>query len=131
MDSSSIELPGAEIETISLQNGILNIKFSKAYIIKTMTGSNERTRWWQAGELIFTNAKVETTMLPGPLICVGGDIVDNVYTYRDMIPIPLVSRGYIRCILKFKNETQIFQSSAQTVHLKLIAVAKYIEHLRP
>lgn len=131
MDSSSIELPGSEIETIFLQNGILNIRFSKAYIIKTMTGSNERTRWWQAGELIFTNAKVETTVPPGPLICVGGDIIENVYTYRDMIPIPLVSRGYIHCVLKFKNETQIFQSSAQTVNLKLIAVAKYIEHLRP
>ena len=53
MDSSSIELPGSEIESIEYENGCLRVRFSRAFIVKTMTGSVERTRWWQNGELVF------------------------------------------------------------------------------
>lgn len=131
MDSSSIELTNSEIESIVFQNEILKIRFSKAYIIKTMTGSVERTRWWQTGELIFTDAKIDGVLPTGPLVCVGGDIVENIYTYRDMIPIPFTGRGHIRCELKFSNQTSLICNSAQTVQLQLDGVAKYIEHLRP
>ena len=53
MDSSSIELPGSEVESIQLEKDTLRVRFSRAYIIKTMTGSTERTRWWQAGDLVL------------------------------------------------------------------------------
>jgi len=131
LDSSSIELPGSEIHEIVLHNNMLIIRFSKAYIVKTMTGSVERTRWWQAGELIFTNVEVKSDVPQGQLVCAGGDIVENIYTYRDMIPIPFVSRGHIRCALKFKDLNQPLLSAAQEVRLQLEGVAKYIEHLRP
>ncbi len=35
------------------EEGKLKVRFSRAYIIKTMSGSEERTRWWQTGELVF------------------------------------------------------------------------------
>ena len=56
-----------------------------------MTGSVERTKWWQNGELVFGGAELdEDSPLPSlPVECVGGDVGENVYTYRDMIPLPL------------------------------------------
>jgi hypothetical protein len=131
LDSSSIELIDSEIKNLTFQDKILRICFSKAYIIKTMTGSIERTRWWQTGELIFTEAIINSELPIGSLICAGGDIVDNLYTYRDMIPIPFAGRGNIQCALRFVNHVQLLSCSAQTVRLQLDGVAKYIEHVRP
>ena len=130
MDSSSIELPGSEIERITLQDGCLRIHFSRAYIVKTMTGSTERTRWWQAGDLVMDEAEVEGELPDGPFVCDGGDVDENIYTYRDMIPIPLDSRGRTRCDLRLRETDARVAVSARTVRLNMADVPKYIQHIR-
>lgn len=131
MDSSSIELPGSEISAISLQDGRLRLSFSRAYIVKTMTGSHERTRWWQSGDLIIEGAKPDSGLPTGPLACTGGDIDDNVFTYRDMIPIPLDTRGRVRCELGFEGIDTRLIVSGETLKLQMEGVPKYIEHIKP
>ena len=131
MDSSSIDLPGCEIEFIVLEAGVLKVHFSRAYIVKTMTGSVERTKWWQAGDLIIEGAKVEGDIPAGPLVAVGGDVGENVYTYRDMIPLPLKSRGVVRCDLKFEDTESRLLATGESITMNMLGVAKYIEHLRP
>lgn len=130
MDSSSIELPGSEIERIMLDDGILRIRFSRATIIKTMTGSVERTRWWQAGDLVIEGAREQGPWPKGPVVCAGGDLDENIYTYRDMLPIPLESRGRIRCELRFAGGEPPLTVEGETVRLDLFDVPKYIEHVR-
>jgi hypothetical protein len=130
MDSSSIELPGSEIDNISLRDGCLRVHFSRAYIVKTMTGSRERTRWWQAGALIMEGAHQEADLPEGPLVCDGGDIDENVFTYRDMVPIPLAGRGRTRCELRFRGTGKRLVVNAETVKLEMADVPKYIEHVR-
>ena len=130
MDSSSIELAGSEIEAITFENGTLRVRFSRAYIIKTMTGSDERTRWWQAGDLVMDGAELLEQAPTGPLVCAGGDIDDNLYTYRDMIPVPLDSRGRTGCRLRFNGTDAHLSADAKTVRLQMIDVPKYIEHIR-
>lgn len=130
MDSSSIELPGSEIESVTVKNGALTVRFSRAYIIKTMTGSVERTRWWQAGDLVFSNAEIEGSLPAGSMICAGGDVGENVYTYRDMIPIPLASRGRAWCKLRLAGHAPVI-ATADGVRLVLEAVSHYLEHIRP
>jgi hypothetical protein len=131
MDTSSIQLPGSEIERIELLGGELRIAFSRAYIIKTLTGSVERTRWWQAGTLILEDAEVGGHLPQGPLICIAGDGGENIYTYRDLIPIPFQSRGWARCELRFQETPEPLVASARAIRLELRDVAKYIEHIRP
>ena len=131
MDTSSIELPSCEIEYICLEDGLLKIHFSRAYIIKTMTGSVERTRWWQAGDLIIEGVRVEGEIPEGPLVCAGGDVGENVYTYRDMIPVPLESRGVVRCDLGFEGRENRLVATGDSIRLELLDVPNYIEHLRP
>jgi len=131
MDSTSIELAGSEIDAINHSDNILRISFSRAYIIKTMTGSEERTKWWQAGELVLEGVELEGDVPPaGPLVCTGGDVVENVYTYRDMIPIPLDSQGHTRCDLGFAGSEQRLRASGRSVRLEMKGTPKYIEHIR-
>ncbi len=135
MDSSSIRLPGSELAEISFADGTLRVSFARAYIIKTMTGSNEQTLWWQAGELVLDEAELIEPLPahePGEsLVCDGGDIDENVFTYRDMIPIPLESRGHCACDLKLRGSDARIKAQGVSVRLLMKETPKYIEHIRP
>lgn len=135
MDSSSIRLPGSELAEISFADGTLKISFARAYIIKTMTGSAEKTLWWQAGELVLEQAELlEPLPEPKPgetFVCEGGDVDENIYTYRDMIPIPLASRGHCRCDLKVRGTDARIKAQGESLRLIMQATPKYIEHMRP
>lgn len=131
MDSSQIDLPGSEIEAIDLDDGALKLRFSRAYILKSMTGSKERTRWWQAGTLVIEGVDQVPRIPPAPLVCAGGDIEENVYTYRDTIPIPFVSHGTIRCLLRFEGQLEPLIVSGRAIRLDMLDVPRYIAHLRP
>lgn len=130
MDSTTIELPGSEIESISLDEATLTVRFSRAIIIKTMSDSDERTRWWQAGALVFDDAEVDGDIPECPCVCEGGDVGENVYTYRDMLSIPLESHGRAHCDLKFKDQPESLKVVATGVKLVMDDRPHYIEHIR-
>ena len=131
MDSTSIELRGSKVSAVEVEGETVRIEFAPAYLVKSMTGSAERTRWWQNGALVFEGAAVEQDQpLPDlPAECGGGDVGENVYTYRDMIPVPLDSRGHAHCALKVGDAT--IRVSGAAVRLEMQDVPKYIEHIRP
>jgi len=132
MDSTSIELPGSKVTAVEIDGDTVRVVFEPAYLVKSMTGSVERTRWWQDGALVFEEARLddEAGLPEFPAECRGGDVGENVYTYRDMIPVPLASRGRAHCVLKFDDE-RLIRIEAGGVRLEMVAVPKYIEHLRP
>ncbi len=131
MEISSIELPGSEIESIGFEGDDLILRFSRAYIIKTMSGTEERTKWWQAGDLVFEQAEVEGDLPSCPTICSGGDVGENIYTYRDMIQIPLQEEGPAHCNLRFEDTEDRLQVRALRVRLKMQDRPRYIEHIKP
>lgn len=132
MDSTSIALMGSKIAAVEVDGDTVRIQFEPAYLIKHMTGSVERTRWWQNGALVFEEAEIDDdgTLPALPAECAGGDVGENVYTYRDMIPVPLASRGRAHCALKV-GDNGLIQIRGRGVRLEMIDVPKYIEHLRP
>jgi hypothetical protein len=130
LDSSSIDLKGSEIASIDLEQGCLRLRLARAYLVKTLTGSAETTRWWQEGILSLEDAVLLAPLPVGPLICAGGDVDENIYTYRDMIPIPLESRGQIRCALRFAGTSSQLIATGSSVRLEMLGTPKYIEHLR-
>jgi len=131
MDTSSIKLPGSEIAEIRIDGDQVVVQFSRATLIKSMGGSKERTRWWQAGKLCFAGATVTEQPAAGPLVCSGGDVGENIYTYRDMIPIPLNSQGRAHCSLQFEGSDRRLQVEAESVELVMEDRPRYIEHIRP
>lgn len=131
MDSSSIELPGSRILSVQEEGGRIRIAFDPAIIIKTMTGSVERTKWQQVGELIFEGAELEASLPTLPGTCLGGDVGENVYTYRDMVPVPLASAGQAHCKLRIEGQAELIRIRADAVRLELFEHPKYIAHIRP
>jgi hypothetical protein len=131
MDSTSIELSGSTITGIEIDGETIRVRFEPAYLVKTMTGSVKRTRWWQNGALIFNGASLDDEQpVPGfPAECTGGDVGENIYTYRDMVPVPLESHGHAHCALTFDQGAIRIEGTA--VSLELEGVPKYISHLRP
>ena len=63
-----------------------------------------------------------------PAACSGGDVGENAFTYRDMVPVPLNSRGHAHCALRVGGE--LIRVTAASVRLEMVDVPKYIEHLR-
>jgi len=132
VDSTSIDLIGSKISAVSVEGDSVKIRFEPAYLIKTMTGSVERTRWWQNCELVFDGAELDDEQ-PLPVLpadCAGGDVGENVYTYRDMIPLPLESRGRAHCDLRVSGSDLPIRVTAEAVTMEVEDVPKYIEHLR-
>jgi hypothetical protein len=131
METSSIELTGAEIDSIEFADGTVRLHFPRVHIIKSMTGSVERTRWWQAGSLVIDGAEPPDPLPEAPVTCAGGDIDENIYTYRDMIPIPLNGRGRVGCDLKLAGSDARIRVQGEAVRLDMEGIPKYIEHIRP
>ena len=131
MDSSSIELVGSEVSGVTREDDVVRVHFARVIIIKTMTGSVERTKWWQKGDLVFEDALIEGDLPDFPAVCSGGDVGENVYTYRDMIPLYLESRGQAHCDLSFEGSDNRLVVRAGGVRLDMEDVPKYIEHIRP
>jgi hypothetical protein len=131
VDSSSIELPGSTIQAVEVEGETVRIRFEPAYIIKTMTGSAERTKWRQDGELVFDGAELQADPPPLPAVCAGGDVGENIYTYRDMVPVPLESRGRAHCDLAVEGTDLRIRVDGEGVRLVMDEVPKYVEHIRP
>ncbi|WP_456372988.1 hypothetical protein [Thiolapillus sp.] len=131
MDLTSIELSGSIIADVQVLDEEVRVRFEPAYLIKTMTGSDERTRWRQNIDLIFENGELlEGGTIDLPATCAGGDVGENIYTYRDMIPIPLESRGQAHCNLRVEGSPLCIQVQAEGVRLAREGMPRYIEHLR-
>ena len=131
MDSTSIELPGSIIAAVKTDGDTVRIEFEPAYLVKSMTGSVERTRWHQNGALVFEHAELDDSSALAllPAECTGGDVGENIYTYRDMVPVPLESRGQAHCALRLADG--MLRVTARSVRLEMQGVPRYIEHLRP
>ena len=129
MDSSTIELPGSEISGVTIDGDTICVHFERVIVIKTMTGAFERTKWWQQGDLVFEGAQLIGELPLFPAFCSGGDVGENIYTYRNMIPVPLESRGAAHCDLTMEGSDQHLRIQAQAVRLDMIDVPKYIEHI--
>jgi hypothetical protein len=129
MESSTIELPGSEIAAVTRDGDTISIHFQRVIIIKSMTGAFERTRWWQAGELVFDKARFVDEPPEFPAVCCGGDVGEGVYTYRNMIPVPLQSHADSHCDLAFDGSARHLRIEGHGMRLQMVDVPKYIEHI--
>jgi len=62
----------------------------------------------------------------------GGDITNNIYTYRDHAPLPLPInwRGDVRCVLKPAGSEVAFSISGAAMQLEQIETPRYIRHIK-
>ena len=79
---------------------------------------------------MIEGAEVEALPSGTPLVCAGGELDENIYTYRDMIPVPFESRGHIRCALRFEGIDTPMIVTGHSIKLLMRETPRYIEHLR-
>ncbi len=130
MDLTSIELAGSVISAVKVADGEVRIRFEPAYLLQRMAGAENMSRWWQNLELVFEEAELLEGAEAGlPATCAGGDVIDNVYTYRDMIPVPLEGRGRAGCSLRLEENGTTIRVEAEGVRLEQEDHPRYIEHI--
>ncbi len=131
LDATSIELIGSRITAVRVDGDEVRVRFEPAYLIETMSGSVEKTRWRQNGEIVFGGARLLADPPTLPADCAGGDVGENIYTYRDMIPLPLESRGRAFCRLRVEGSERLIEVEGERIELVMEETPRYIEHIRP
>lgn len=130
MNSQILLLPDAQVESIIQEDHKVILTFFRAYIIKTMDDSKEETKWRQAGSLVVEDAEITDGEIPKkPCVIKGGDINDNTYVYRDMIQIPLDSKGAVGFELEFEGLDSKLVVAGDHIKLNLFGNPKYVQHI--
>ena len=55
---------------------------------------------------------------------------ENIYTYRDMVPVPLESRGRVGCDLALSGQNGRIRIEGEGIRLDMIQRARYVKHIR-
>jgi hypothetical protein len=65
-----------------------------------------------------------------PCRIASGELVNNIYTYRDHAPLPLDWHGSVRCRLTFEGEQAPWTIEGSAMHLERIDHPRYIRHIK-
>lgn len=126
-----LSLPQARVAHIERDDESLVLVLSEYFIFTTLTGSDEETKWRQAGRLRFRTPKIEGELPECPCVIRTGDMLDNGFVFRDRVELPLDSSGQVGCVLKFHGQTDTLRVDAEHVVLEPTDERRYVEHVRP
>jgi len=90
----------------------------------------EDSLWTQAVNITVRNYSLDGELPACPCEISGGDITNNIYTYRDHAPLPINWRGDVRCSLKVAGSDAAFSISGDTMQLEQIETPRYIRHVK-
>ena len=122
-------ITGALLERIEQEDNTMTLHFSEVEIVKAMEGAFEDTLWKQACDLVIEDAVVDGDLPACPCELAGGDITNNIYTYRDHAPLPIAWRGEVGCTLKCTNGGAELSIQGDAMQPKLIGHPRYIKHV--
>lgn len=127
---TELSLPHAQVERIERDGDIVRIHLSEFFSYVSLSGSSERTQWRQAGILVLDDAQVEDGLPDGPVALAGGDVHDNTYTYRDLVPLPLDARGRVGCTLRIEGRDEALVLQCTRLRLETLGERRYVAHVR-
>lgn len=133
MGGRVIQLRGSQIEAVTTDKPVINVRFAPALLVKSegVPGVDASTLWRQAAVLAFRNGEIEGELPSFPARLAGGKITVNRVSYVDMIPTPLDSAGFIQLVLSFVEAQRELAIVGTGASLELLGQGKYIEHLAP
>jgi hypothetical protein len=128
--SYTLQLPEARLESIDRDADAITLRFSQAYLVQEMENAFEDSLWTQAVNLSIRDYHLEGELPACPCEISGGDITNNIYTYRDHAPLPINWRGEVRCTLKVAGSDAAFSINGATMQLEQIETPRYIRHIK-
>ena len=94
-----LQLPGAQLESIEQDGDSVTLHFSLVHLVQEMENAFEDSLWTQAIDLTAKGCSIEGDVPDCPCELGGGDLTDNIFTYRDHAPLPINWRGEVHCKL--------------------------------
>lgn len=126
----TLQLPEARLESIDRDADSITLHFSQVYLVQDMENAFEDSLWTQAVNLTIKDVSIDGDLPECPCDINGGDITNNIYTYRDHAPLPINWRGEVRCSLKIEGSDATFSISGNAMQLEQIETPRYIRHLK-
>jgi hypothetical protein len=128
--SNTLQLPGAQLDAIDQADDEITLHFSLVHLVQEMEGAFEDSLWTQAVRLTVRGCSLEGELPACPCEIKGGDLTDNIYTYRDHAPLPINWRGEVRCKLVCAETGAEFSIEGSSMQLEQIDHPRYIRHVR-
>ena len=125
-----LQIPGAKLESIDQGDNEITLHFSEVHLIQEMEGTIEDSLWTQAIDLTIKDAVIEGDLPECPCEITGGDMTDNIYTYRDHAPLPINWHGEVTCTFKLENTGTGFSINGEAMQLEQLGNPHYIKHVK-
>jgi hypothetical protein len=125
-----LQIPGAQLESIDQGDDEITLHFSEVHLIQEMEGTIEDSLWTQAIDLTIKDAQLEGDLPECPCEITGGDMTDNIYTYRDHAPLPINWIGEVTCTFKPEGSSSGFSINGEAMQLKQLGNPRYIKHVK-
>jgi hypothetical protein len=125
-----LQIPGAQLESIEQDGDETTLHFSQVQLIQEMEGAFEDSLWTQAIRLTIKGAVMEGDLPECPCGITGGDMTDNIYTYRDHAPLPIDWHGEVSCTFKPDGAGTGFSISGAAMQLEQLEHPRYIKHFK-
>jgi len=128
--SYTLQLPEARLESIDRNADAITLHFSQVQLVQEMENAFEDSLWTQAVNLTIGDYSLTGELPACPCEISGGDITNNIYTYRDHAPLPINWRGDVRCALKVAGSDAAFSISGTAMQLEQLETPRYIRHIK-
>ena len=125
-----LQIPGAQLESITQSDDAITLHFSQVDLLLEMEGAIDDSLWTQEVRLTVNNIETEGGLHACPCIIMGGDLVDNIFTYRDHAPLPIDWRGEVRCVITAEGADAAFAIDGDSMQLEQIGHPRYIKHIK-
>jgi hypothetical protein len=125
-----LQIPGAQLESIEQADNDITLHFSQVQLLQEMEAAIEDSLWTQAVNLVIREIEIEGELPKCPCTIKSGDMVDNIFTYRDHAPLPINWRGEVRCTLTVEGTGTTFSIDGESMQLEQIDHPRYIKHIK-
>ena len=124
-----LQLPGAQLASIDQAGDTFTLHFSRVELIQEMEGAIQDSLWTQAVTLTISGAELTGQLPACPCEISGGDLVNNIFTYRDHAPLPIDWHGEIRCMLTPAGGETGFSIDGIAMQVEQIDNPRYLKHI--
>jgi hypothetical protein len=124
-----LQIPGAQLERIERDDvDRITLHFSQVHMVQEMEGAFEDSLWSQAVRLTLHDIELEGELPACPCVLQGGELTNNIYTWRNEVALPINWRGDVGCKLTVAGNS--FGIRANRMSLEQIDYPRYIKHIK-
>lgn len=124
-----LQLPGAQLESIEQTGDSITLHFSLVHLVQEMEGAIQDSLWTQAVNLTLKDIHITGDLPACPCEIGSGDLVNNIFTYRDHAPLPIDWHGDTRCTLTLADSDTTFTIDGNSLQVEQLDLPRYIKHV--